>query len=70
MEDYFCQLLTEHAISHVRQTEVHTAQLLVHEPSSSEVNITTEKWERYKLLGTDHIPAELKQQARKKNIMF
>jgi hypothetical protein len=22
------------------------------------------------LLGTDHIPAELKQQARKKNIMF
>jgi hypothetical protein len=67
MEDYFCQLLIEHAMSHVRQTEVHTAQSLVHEPNSSEAHITTEKWERYKLLGTNHIPAELIQEAGKKH---
>jgi hypothetical protein len=46
MEDYFYQLLSVHAISHVWQTEVDTSQSLVHEPSSSEVDITIEKRER------------------------
>jgi hypothetical protein len=36
-----------------------TAELLVPEPSSFEVEIAIEKLKRYKSLGTDQIPAEL-----------
>jgi hypothetical protein len=43
----------------VRQTEVHTAEPLVPEPSDSEVEMAIEKLKGQKSPGTDQIPAEL-----------
>jgi hypothetical protein len=51
--------LIVHEINNVRQAEIHTAEPLVPEPSSSEVDIATWKVKRYKLPGTDQIPADL-----------
>jgi hypothetical protein len=45
--------------SDVWQTEVHTAKPLVPGPSCLEVEIATAKLKKYKLPGTDQIPAEL-----------
>jgi len=53
-----CHLLNVHGIN-VRQTEMHTAEPLIPEPNSFEVEITIEKQKRYKLPGIDQIPAEL-----------
>jgi hypothetical protein len=47
-KNYFCQLLNVPGINDVRQTEIHTAEPLVPEPSSFEVHISVEKLERYK----------------------
>jgi hypothetical protein len=58
-KNYFCQLLNEHGVYTVRQTEIHTAESLVSEPSSSEVEIATEKVKRYKSSGIDQILAAL-----------
>jgi hypothetical protein len=58
-KNYFCQLLNVHGVNDVRQTEIHTAEALVPEPSSSEVEIAIEKLKRYKSPGIDQIPAEL-----------
>jgi hypothetical protein len=58
-KSYFCQLLNVHGIYDVRQKEIHTAEPLVPEPSSSEVEIAIEKLKRYKSPGIDQIPAEL-----------
>jgi hypothetical protein len=55
-KNYFYRLLNVHGVTDVRQTEIHTAQPLVPEPSSFEVEIAIEK---YKLPGTDQILAEL-----------
>jgi hypothetical protein len=57
-KNYFCQLLNVHGVN-VRQTEIHTAESLVPEPSSSEVEIAIEKLKKYKSPGTGQIPAEL-----------
>jgi hypothetical protein len=43
----------------VRQTEIHTAEPLVPEPSSFKDELTIEKKKRHKSSGTDQIPAEL-----------
>jgi hypothetical protein len=56
---YLCQLLNIHGVNDVRQTEIHTAEPLVPEPSSSEVEIANEKLKRYKSPGIDQITAEL-----------
>jgi hypothetical protein len=58
-KNYFCQLLNVHGVKDVRQTEIHTAEPFVPEPSSSEVESAIEKLKRYKSPGTDQIPAEL-----------
>jgi hypothetical protein len=58
-KNYFCQLLNAHGVNDVRQTEIHTAEPLVPEPGSSEVEIAIEKLKRYKSPGIDQIPAEL-----------
>jgi len=42
-KNYFCQLLNVHGINDGSQKEMHTAEPLVPEPSSSEVEITAEK---------------------------
>jgi hypothetical protein len=60
-KNYFCQLFNVHGVNDVRQTEIHTAQSLVPEPSSSQVEIDIGKLRRYKSPGTDQIPAELTQ---------
>jgi hypothetical protein len=56
---HFFQLLNVHGVNDVRQTEIHTAEPLVPEPSDSEVEMAIEKLKRHKSPGTDQIPAEL-----------
>jgi hypothetical protein len=43
----------------VRQTEMHTAEPFVPEPSASEAEVAIRKLKRYKSPGVDQIPAEL-----------
>jgi hypothetical protein len=45
----------------IRQTEIHTAEPFVPEPSTAEVEVTIRKLKRYKAPGSDQIPAELSQ---------
>jgi hypothetical protein len=42
-----------------RQTEMHTAEPFVPDPSASEVEVTIRKLKRHKPPGVDQIPAEL-----------
>jgi hypothetical protein len=51
--------LNVHGDNDVRQTEIHTAEPLVPEPSAFEAEMAIEKLKRYKSPGTDQIPAEL-----------
>jgi hypothetical protein len=46
-------------LTDVRQIEIYTAEPLVPESSSLEVGIDIAKLKRYKLPGSDQIPAEL-----------
>jgi hypothetical protein len=46
-------------ISDVRQTEIHTAELLLSEPSPFEGEIALAKLKKYKLPGSDQILAEV-----------
>jgi hypothetical protein len=46
-------------VSDVRQRKIHTAEPLVPDPSPFEVVIAITKLKRYKLQGSDQIPAEL-----------
>jgi hypothetical protein len=50
-----------HGFNGVRQSEMHSAETLVPEPSTYEVGIAIENLKRYKLPGTDQIPTELMQ---------
>jgi hypothetical protein len=56
-KNYFCQLLNVQRAGGVRQTEMHTAEPFVTEPSSSEVEVAIGKLKRYKSPGVDQIPA-------------
>jgi hypothetical protein len=56
-KNYFSQLLNLHNVGDVRQ--IHTAEILVAGPSSLEVEIAIAKSRKYKLPGSDQIPAEL-----------
>jgi hypothetical protein len=56
--NYFSQLLNVHRDSDVRQTEIHTAEPLVPEPSAFEVEMPIEKFKRHKSPGIDQIPAD------------
>jgi hypothetical protein len=58
-KNHFCPLLNLHGVNDVKQTEIHTAEPLVPEPSSSEVEIAIEKLKRCKSPSIDQIPAEL-----------
>jgi hypothetical protein len=53
----FSQLLNVHNNSDVRQTKVHMAEPLVPDPSHLEVEIAIAKLKKYKLPGSDRIPA-------------
>jgi hypothetical protein len=56
---YFSQLLNVHNFSDVKQTEIHTAELLVPVPSRLQVEIAIANLEKYKSGSYDQIPAEL-----------
>jgi hypothetical protein len=60
-KNYVCQLLNIHGAGGVRQTEMHSAEPFVPEPSASEVGVATGKLKRYKSPGVDQIRAELLQ---------
>jgi len=57
--NHFSQLFVVHGVSDSRQTEIHTAEPLVPEPSAYEFEMAIEKLKRYKSPGIDQIPAEL-----------
>jgi hypothetical protein len=57
--NYFAQLLNVHRVSDVRQIEIQTPQPLVPDPSPFEDEAAIAKLKRYKLPGSDLIPAEL-----------
>jgi hypothetical protein len=42
--NYFSQVLNVHGVNDVRQAEIHTAELLVPEPSVSEIELAIEKF--------------------------
>ena len=55
--NYFSQILNVHGVNDVRQTEIHTVEPPVPEPSASEVKLAIEKLKNHKSPGTDQIPA-------------
>jgi hypothetical protein len=57
----FCQLSDVHGTGGVRQTEMHTAEPLVPEPSASEAEVAIGKLKTYKSSGVDQIRVELVQ---------
>jgi len=57
--NYFSQLLNVHGVYDVRQTDIHTAEPLVPEPSASEVELAIEKPRIHTSPGIVQIPAEL-----------
>jgi hypothetical protein len=58
-KNYFCRLLNVHGAVGVRQTEMHTAEPFMPEPSASDVEVPVGKMKRCKSPGVDQIPAEL-----------
>jgi hypothetical protein len=63
-KNYFCQLLNVKGAGGIRQIEIHTAEPFVPEPSATEVEITVRNLKRYRVPGSDQIPAELIQAGR------
>jgi hypothetical protein len=55
----FYQLLNIHGVNDVRQTEIHTVEPLVPQPSAFEVELAIEKLRSHKLPDIDQIPAKL-----------
>jgi hypothetical protein len=53
------QLLNVHGVNDVRQTEIHTTEPLVLEPSVFEVKMAVGKLKTHKSPGIDQIPGEL-----------
>jgi len=51
--------LNVHGVNNVKQTEIHTPESLVPEPSASNVEMAIEKLKSHKSPGIDQIPAEL-----------
>jgi len=57
--NHFSQLLSVHGVSDVRQTEIHTTEPLLPEPSAFETEMASEKLRRHKSPAINQIPAEL-----------
>jgi hypothetical protein len=51
--NYFSQILNVHGVSEVRQSETHTAEPLVSEPSALEVELAVEKLKSHKSPGVN-----------------
>jgi hypothetical protein len=58
-KNYFCQQLNLRGAGGVRQTEIHTAEPLVPQPSASEAEVGIGKLRRCKSPGADQIPTEM-----------
>jgi hypothetical protein len=56
---HFSQLFVVHGVSNVRQTEIHTAETLVPEPSATEVEMTILNQKIHKSTVIDQNPTEL-----------
>ena len=56
--NHFSQLLNVHGVNNVKQTEIHTTEPLVPEPSAFEVGLAIEKVNSHKSLGIDQIQEE------------
>jgi hypothetical protein len=56
---YFCQLLNVQEPGGIKQTEIHTAEPFVPEPSAAEFEVAIRKMKRYKAPGSNQIPAEM-----------
>jgi hypothetical protein len=46
--NHFSQILNVHGVNDVRQAEIHTAELLVPEPSASEIELVIDKLKSHK----------------------
>ena len=46
--NYFFQLLNVHGVNDIKYTDIHTAELLVPEPSAPEVELAIEKLKSHK----------------------
>jgi hypothetical protein len=57
--NHFSQLFNIHGVNDVRQTEIHTAEPLVPEPSAFGVEMAIENLKRHESPGTDQIPPQL-----------
>jgi len=53
--NHFSQLLNIHGINDVRQTEIYTAEPLVSEPSTFDIELAIEKLKSHKSPGIDQI---------------
>jgi hypothetical protein len=60
-KNYFCEPLNVHGAGGVRQTEMHTAEPFVPDPSASEVEVAFGNLKRYKSPGFVQILAEIYQ---------
>jgi hypothetical protein len=58
-KNYFCHPLKVQGPGSIRQTEIHTAEPFVPEPSAAEVEVVIRKMKRDKAPGSDQSPAEL-----------
>jgi hypothetical protein len=58
-KNHFSQQLNEHGVNDVRKTETHTAEPLVSEPSTCEVELAIERLKRHKSPGFNQILAEM-----------
>ena len=58
-KNHFSQLLNVHGVNDVRQTEIHTAEPPVPEPSAFEFELAIENLKSHKLPVIDQIPPEL-----------
>ena len=64
--NYFSQVLHVYGVKDVRQTEIHTAEPLLADPSAFEVELAIGTLKSYKSLGIDQIPAALIKEGRRK----
>jgi hypothetical protein len=58
-KNYLPQLLNVYRVSDIRQIEIHTAELLVPDPTPFEIEIAIAKLKRYKSPCSEQIPVEL-----------
>jgi len=57
--NYLSQLFNVHGVNDVRQSEIHTAEPLVPEPSAFEVELVSEKLKSHKSPGIDQITVDM-----------